>query len=100
MVLLLDTHAVLWFVGGNTRLPRKALGLIEDPSNRIIISAASLFEISIKLKVDTLVLDQTLDETFKLIAKSFIELIPITPPHLLAYQIFLSMPIIVIHSTV
>ena len=33
MKLLLDTHALLWFLAGNSRLSVAALAAINDPAN-------------------------------------------------------------------
>jgi PIN domain nuclease of toxin-antitoxin system len=46
--LLLDTHIALWAILDDNRLPIAAKVLIEDPANAVIISAASIWEISIK----------------------------------------------------
>ena len=46
--LLLDTHLVLWAVAMSARLPAKARELLEDASNDVYCSAASLWEIAIK----------------------------------------------------
>lgn len=48
MNLLLDTHLLLWAAGDPDRLSRKARGLILDSANRLLFSAASLWEIGIK----------------------------------------------------
>lgn len=48
MNLLLDTHLLLWAVSEPERLSSKARGLLLDPSNQLLFSAASLWEISIK----------------------------------------------------
>ena len=48
MRLLLDTHVALWAILDDPRLPQPARRLIEEPSNRVIVSAASVWEISIK----------------------------------------------------
>ena len=50
MHYLLDTHALLWFTGGDKRLSDKARKIIEDIDNKLSVSAASLFEIAIKVK--------------------------------------------------
>jgi len=42
MKLLLDTHAFLWFIGGDKRLSPSARVLIEDVSNDAYLSVASL----------------------------------------------------------
>jgi len=48
MNLLLDTHILLWWLGGDDRLMKGAVELIENPGNDVWISAASAWEISIK----------------------------------------------------
>jgi PIN domain nuclease of toxin-antitoxin system len=46
--LLLDTHLLLWAASEPERLSSKARALLLDPSNQLLFSAASLWEISIK----------------------------------------------------
>jgi PIN domain nuclease of toxin-antitoxin system len=46
--LLLDTHLLLWAAGEPTGLPKRARVQIEDVSNALLFSAASLWEIAIK----------------------------------------------------
>ncbi|ODU00247.1 type II toxin-antitoxin system VapC family toxin [Thiobacillus sp. 65-1402] len=48
MKLLLDTHVLLWAAGSPDQLPPDARTLLEDPSNELVFSAASLGEITIK----------------------------------------------------
>lgn len=48
MKLLLDTHLLLWAAGAPRRLSAAARKLINDPSNQLLFSAASLWEIAIK----------------------------------------------------
>ncbi len=48
MNLLLDTHALLWFLGDDPRLRPSALELLVDPLNDVFVSAASAWEIAIK----------------------------------------------------
>ena len=54
MNLLLDTQVFLWFIGGDSRLSRKAMDAIEDGANRKAVSAASLWEIAIKISLGKL----------------------------------------------
>jgi len=49
MNLLLDTHAWLWFVLGDSQLSDSARNHIADPVNINFISPASYWEISIKI---------------------------------------------------
>jgi PIN domain nuclease of toxin-antitoxin system len=46
--LLLDTHVALWAIADDDRLSAKARRLIDDPENDIVVSAATVWEISIK----------------------------------------------------
>ena len=62
MRLLLDTHVFLWFVLNDAKLTLKAKILIEDPSNDILISPASYWEIAIKVSHKKLNLFATYDD--------------------------------------
>ncbi|XDE61126.1 type II toxin-antitoxin system VapC family toxin [Arthrospira platensis BEA 1257B] len=48
MRLLLDTHTVLRFFMGNSRLSDKVRDLVEDGHNHKLISMATVWEMSIK----------------------------------------------------
>ena len=48
MKLLLDTHLLLWAAEGFERLPPDARPLLGDPANRLLFSAASIWEVVIK----------------------------------------------------
>jgi PIN domain nuclease of toxin-antitoxin system len=48
MRLLLDTHIALWALVGDPRLPERAAKLIANRNNAVFVSAASVWEISIK----------------------------------------------------
>ncbi len=48
MNLLLDTHILLWWLSDQSLLSSKIRKLISDADNMVFISAASIWEISIK----------------------------------------------------
>ena len=48
MRILIDTHIALWAITDSPRLPQKSRGLITDPGNDVWVSAASVWEISVK----------------------------------------------------
>lgn len=50
MRLLLDTHAVIWFFEGNSRLSARALQAIETPEADVFVSAVSAIEITTKFR--------------------------------------------------
>ena len=48
MRILCDTHIIIWYLTGDTRLPQKARELIDDESNEIYFSLVSVLEVAIK----------------------------------------------------
>lgn len=54
MRLLLDAHALLWWLADDPSLDRHARDLIADPANEVIVSAATVWEIAIKRAVGKL----------------------------------------------
>jgi PIN domain nuclease of toxin-antitoxin system len=52
--LLLDTHALLWWLEGDRRLSLKARRAIANESNAILVSAASAWEITTKARLGRL----------------------------------------------
>jgi PIN domain nuclease of toxin-antitoxin system len=54
MILLLDTHAALWFWWDDPRLSVRARALICDPSNRKLASVATPWEVAIKVSLKKL----------------------------------------------
>lgn len=48
MRLLLDTHALVWWVSDVSRLTRSAYAAIADPHNDIFVSAITAWEITVK----------------------------------------------------
>ena len=48
MKLLLDTHAALWWLADDERLGRDAARQLSDESNRVLLSAAVVWEVAIK----------------------------------------------------
>lgn len=52
--LLLDTHALLWWLDGDSRLPLKIRRLIQSDTNDIFVSAATVWEITTKARLGKL----------------------------------------------
>lgn len=83
MKLLLDTHAFLWFITGNSKLSRTARLLIDDLANDKFVSIVSLWEIAIKFGLGRLDLSDKFEVLFpnQLIINGF-EQLPIENEHL------------------
>ena len=76
--LLLDTHALLWWLRDDATLSKPARELIADPVNEVLVSAASVWEIAIKGALGKLTMrDDILNEVP---AEGF-GWLPILPPH-------------------
>ncbi|MEN8179066.1 MAG: type II toxin-antitoxin system VapC family toxin [Pseudomonadota bacterium] len=54
MSLLLDTHILLWWLADDPRLWQTARNRIADPTERVLISAATVWEIGIKQAIGKL----------------------------------------------
>lgn len=54
MRALLDTHALLWWLDGDERLPLPVREWIGNPSHVVLVSAASAWEIATKVRIGKL----------------------------------------------
>jgi PIN domain nuclease of toxin-antitoxin system len=82
MRLLLDTHAFLWFIGGDEHLSPVARGLIADETNDVLLSVASLWEMAIKVSLGKLHLSAPFESLIpEQLALNAIDLLPITFAH-------------------
>ena len=61
MRLLLDAHALLWFVWGHANLSVKARDLMADPGNELLLGAGTIWEIAIKVGLRKLQLAEPFD---------------------------------------
>jgi PIN domain nuclease of toxin-antitoxin system len=50
MRFLLDTHFLLWTAEGSDRLPKEFIKLVEDDTNELVFSVASIWEVAIKVR--------------------------------------------------
>ncbi len=80
--LLLDTHALLWFVANDAALSASARTLIEE-AEEVFVSVASAWEAAIKVSLGKLTLDAPSPQAFfedEMRANGFVYL-PIAPAH-------------------
>lgn len=83
MNLLIDTHALIWFINDNEKLPSKTKQIIENKDNDIYVSIASYWEIGIKKSIGRLDLNSDLETVFKIIEETGFETLPITTNQIL-----------------
>lgn len=83
MKLLLDTHALLWFLAGDVRLSATARAAIEDLGNTRLFSVASAWEIAIKASLGKLALAGPFHALIPVqLRNNSIQLLQISPDHL------------------
>lgn len=81
MRLLFDTHLVIWALEGSRKLPLEARLLMEEDSHEHFVSAASIWEIAIKVRLGKLALSQPLSKLQALIEKAGFRPLSITMRH-------------------
>ena len=79
MRLLLDANALLWWRNASRRLSRSARDAIGDGGNEIILSAATLWEITIKRGLGKLQFPDDLEQVMR---EEAFSLMPIAYEHL------------------
>jgi PIN domain nuclease of toxin-antitoxin system len=79
---LLDTHALYWYIEGDSQLSATACTLIRDASNEVLISPASYWEIAIKISLGKWQLNSPYEDFLAIGLKHYGFLIlPILPAH-------------------
>ena len=73
--LLLDTHALLWWLTDDPALSTPARDALADPGNELLVSAASIWEVAIKRSLGKLTApddlpDRIADQGFSWLAVS------------------------------
>ena len=80
MRYLLDTHTFIWFMSGDEQLPANIISEIKRKDNDCCISIASLWEISVKIKIGKLEFPFENAENFLLV--NDINILPVYFSHL------------------
>ncbi len=84
MNLLLDTHVLLWAASEPQRLSAKARTLLLDSANQLVFSAASLWEISIKSRLDRTGFKVDARRLWRMLLVNGYRELPITSEHTVA----------------
>lgn len=84
MRLLLDTHVFMWWEGDPGRLSKAAYAQIVDPSNEILLSVASLWEMMIKQQAGKLTWQTSLEAKIVAHAAAGLKLLPVQDRHIYA----------------
>ena len=82
MDILLDTHALWWFLNGSDKMPDTVKGAILNPENTIYVSIASVWEAAIKMSIGKLRFDGGVDGFLEAIEDEDFLLLDITQKHI------------------
>ncbi len=83
MRILIDTQAFIWFVENDSQLPKTIKKDLENTENTIIVSIASLWEMTIKMTLGKLILSCDIKEMTEKIYSNGFEILPILPEHII-----------------
>ncbi|TWT50406.1 PIN domain protein [Rubripirellula amarantea] len=82
MRVLLDTHALYWFIEGDVKLSKTAAAVIGDPNNTILFSPASYWEMAIKISLGKWQLNQPYADFIDIALVDYgFEILNISPGH-------------------
>jgi PIN domain nuclease of toxin-antitoxin system len=76
--VLLDTHVVVWWLGDATRLSRRAITILANRDNGILISAAVGWEMAIKINLGKLKPRSLLDGLGRVVEQEAFSELPIS----------------------
>jgi PIN domain nuclease of toxin-antitoxin system len=79
---LLDTHTLLWFMEQSPQLSGQAFDAIIKPDNRVKVSVASFWEMTIKSSLGKLKLPDPVPGLMQKTAEADLGLLAIAPEHL------------------
>jgi len=81
MRFLLDTHVLLWALAEPGRIPAIAREWLESPEHEVLFSAASIWEIAIKVRIGRLKLSLSVAEVAAAAARTRFEELPVRASH-------------------
>jgi PIN domain nuclease of toxin-antitoxin system len=90
MKLLLDTNALIWLLKGDEQLGQGARTAINDESNTVFVSAVSIYEMAVKIRIGKLTVD--LASVVARIDESDIERMGIEDRHCLVMANIMAVP--------
>jgi PIN domain nuclease of toxin-antitoxin system len=87
MNLLIDTHVLIWWSKNSRRLGPRTQKLISSPQSSVWVSAASIWEISVKSSLGRLDLSESLPERIpEDLKRHGFSILPISVEHALAVR--------------
>ncbi len=86
MRLLLDTHTLIWHHEANPALSDRARDMLNLSDNQLFISAASIWEMAIKVSSGKLKLKRSLQDIIRIYQNIGATIMPVKPIHALGIE--------------
>lgn len=87
MKILLDSHTLIWLYTGNERLSKKARETIENTQNECFLSLASIWEMSLKIRLGKMSVGGVpLAQFVADLVENGIQILGVELPHILKIQ--------------
>jgi PIN domain nuclease of toxin-antitoxin system len=83
MNVLIDTQSFIWFTEDDIKIPEKIKNFMNSKDNVLLLSIASLWEITIKTSMGKLKMQKSIDSVIKDISETGFKILPIKAEHLL-----------------
>ena len=72
MTWLLDTHGLIWALAGDDRLSPRARSIVADPANRVLVSAATAWEVALKVAIGRLTIPVAPERLIEIVTGSVV----------------------------
>ncbi|GHT52433.1 twitching motility protein PilT [Bacteroidia bacterium] len=83
MKLLIDTQSFIWFIEDDAKLPSGIYATMNDATNSLVVSIASLWEMTIKMSLNKLKLSGNIETMISKAVIAGFEILPIKSAHLM-----------------
>jgi len=84
MTILLDTQTFIWFMEDASKLPANVKNIMNNDDNELLLSIATLWEMTIKMSIEKLKLSRNITEIVNLSLENGFKILPIEPKHLIS----------------
>lgn len=86
MGYLLDTHALIWLLEDESRIPAQTLQLLKNPATPLVVSLVSFWEIAVKTSIGKLKLTHPIESIEAAFRQQGAKVLTISLDHILPVQ--------------
>jgi len=84
MNILVDTQIFVWFMEDTSKLPINVKKIMNNDGNELLLSIATLWEMTIKMSIGKLKLSRNISEIISSSLENGFKILPIEPKHLIS----------------